>query len=300
MTRLAKIFSFTAIAAAALTLTPARAQNPAFTPGDLLLGFQLRIGTGSDQTVLVNLGDTASFFRRRPVNIVNLANVNVILNSTFGLGAGNSLPWYDNPDLFFGLAAVWNNSGASTALQNGDPSRTIYISKSRDTVGTEGEANSTIANVASNTLMTTAAGNVVALQNVLESGSISGTVAIPKSTANTWEDYNPFTGSAQSTAFGAFSGGIQQAFAAGAFGTFSMGTVEGALDLYRFQAVNNLANQVGFGEPLRTGEFEGTITISQSGQVNFTTANVFAVPEPSAALLGGFGMLALLGRRRRA
>ena len=206
MTKASKTLALAALAAGGIAVAPASAQNPNFTPGDLLMGFQLRSGTGSDKTVLVNLGDTASLFRDGAGYRLSIVNIGALLDGTFGIGAGNSLNWYENPNLYFGLAGTWDNASPSDSLQNGDPNRTLYISKSRTAVGTEGVKNSTIANVSSDTSMSTGANNIYALQQVIETGYVGGSVAIPTTTANTWEDYNPFTGSNQSTAFGAFAG----------------------------------------------------------------------------------------------
>lgn len=300
MTKASKALALAILAISGLAITPAIAQNPAFTPGDLLMGFQLRSGTGSDQTVLVDLGDTATLFRDGMGYNLNIANIGSLLNNTFGIGAGNALQWYDNPNLYFGLIATWDNANPSLNLQNGDPERTIYVSKSRLAGGVEFVKNSTIANVSSDGAMATASNNIVSLQQVLETGSLNGSVAIPTATANTWENYNAFSGANQSTAFGAFTGGIQQGFLTGAYGTTfggGIGAVEGALDLYRFQPVNDIAGQFNAGGAVRVGEFLGTVTINQTGQVS---AVLTPVPEPTTAILGGFGMLALFGRRRRA
>lgn len=296
MTKNSRTLALAALAAGGIAVAPASAQNPTFDPGDLVMGFQLRSGTGSDQTVLVRLPDTATFFRDTGGISLNIVNVGALLDSTFGIGAGNALNWYENPALYFGLVGSWSNL-TPTSLDNGDPERTLYVSKSRTAVGTEGLASSTIANVSSNTNMANGANAIGTLQATLETGSLTGTLVKPTADANTWENFNPFTGANQAAAFGgAFTGGIQQPFAAGSFGTFSFGTVEGALDLYRFQAANDLPGQFGEGDPIRTGSFEATVTIDNTGSIS---AILTPVPEPSAAILGGLGMLGLLSRRRR-
>lgn len=275
-------------------LFPARAQNANYAYGDLVLGFQLRSGTGSDQTVLINLGNAATAFRDATADFTNIANVGTILNNTFGIGAGNSLQWYENPNLYFGLIGVWSNANPSTTLLNGDPERTIYVSKSRAGVGIEGQKNSTLANISSNTTMNNASNSIMSLQAQFEAATgLQATFAT--SEANTWEDYNPFSGVNQATAFSSFTGGIQQAFGTGSFGSFSVGAVEGALDLYRIQAVNDLPGQYGEGGAIRAGEYQGSIVIAQDGSVSFLNA----VPEPSSYVLLGIGLLAFIILRRR-
>jgi hypothetical protein len=99
----------------------------------------------------------------------------------------------------------------------------------------------------------------------------------------------------QSTAFGAYTGGIQQRFGAGTYGTFSTGVVEGALDLYRAQGQNTVSGQFDENGPLRAPQFQGILTLDSSGNVDFITS----VPEPSSALLLGAASILGLGFRRR-
>ena len=55
----------------------------------------------------------------------------------------------------------------------------------------------------------------------------------------------------------------------------------------------------GFHTPAATyRDFESVGFESTAGGPTFTVDNISVVPEPSAALLGGLGMLALLRRRR--
>jgi hypothetical protein len=70
--------------------------------------------------------------------------------------------------------------------------------------------------------------------------------------------------------------------------------VEIALDLFRVQTRNDVAGQYGFGEATNAGDFLGTLTINQNGQVGF-----LAVPEPSTAGLLAVAAVGAFARRRR-
>jgi len=79
-----KYLALTTLFVTGLAVAPAGAQNPNFALGDLLMGFQLRSGVGSDQTILVNLGDTATVFRdASSINLINIANIGGQLYVTY-------------------------------------------------------------------------------------------------------------------------------------------------------------------------------------------------------------------------
>lgn len=282
-----KLLSLAALALSGLAVASATAQNNSFQNGDLILGFQSKGGTGSDQTVLINLGNTATVFRDATVTLDNITNINTILTTTFGAG------WFDNTNLYFGAAGVWSNI-AEGSLQNGDPEQTIYMSKARTAVGNEAIKNSTLVTPSASN-QTAASNNIMALNGAFEIQPTAAQVTIPTANANTWEDFNAVSGSfVQATAFTAFTGGVQQRFGAGSFGTFSNGAVEGALDLYRGQGQNAVPGQSGEGGALRVPQFEGILTVDQAGNVDF-----LVVPEPSSAILLGVAVLGLAARRRR-
>jgi hypothetical protein len=278
---------YVALLAAAISVSavaPVLAQNPNFAPGDLIMGFQATGGTGADQTILAVLGNSAAF-RDAQSSSINILNIGQTLTSTFGAN------WFERGDLRFGIVGVWSNSPLSGALQNGDPARTLYVSRSRDGVGVFGEQNSSAPSINSDTSMSTAANNIVALQQVMETDYTTRVAVVPTSRQNSWEEFNQPTGAA----FGAIQGGVEQAFGAGSFGAMgSAGNVEAALDLFRVQARNNIAGQFGQGEPIRAGDYLGTFTIDQGGQLSY-----LAIPEPSSlALLALSAGLAGTIRRR--
>ena len=271
----------------------ANAANSFYAPGDLVLFFQKE---GSTNTVYANLGNAATLYRGTAAgsadgtNSIAFLNLNSTLTSAFGAG------WASDTGLYSGLAANWGTSTTSTLLQDGDPHRTLYVSASRNSVGTVGSANSTgwDFTIAGNGAMTSGASGISQQNNVFENSydaqttiSLTGTSGI--------DDQNPFLAPGlQGNAFNnSFGGGVQQQGQAGAFGTFGeAGQVEFALDLYRMLARNNVAGQVG-GEN-RVGSYEGTVTIGTNGDISF-----IAVPEPSSLALAGLAAGSLVLRRRR-
>jgi hypothetical protein len=240
------------------------ADNPAFAPGDLVLFFQQE---GGADTVYVRLGNAGNEFRGAASgpgapNKVNFLNINNELTSAFGSG------WADDTSIHAGLAAVWGTSSLSTSLQDGDPSRTVYISDRRNAVGTVGQANSTGYTLPNTTASSTAASRILSMNAVFDNNYSTAAAVSPASVSDI-DNKNPFLAPGiQGVAFETFEGGVQQAGTAGSFGTFgAAGEVEFALDLYRILARNNISGQVS-GTPL-VGSFEGTVTINASGNVSF-------------------------------
>ncbi len=284
-------------AISALLGAAASAQNPNFTPGDLILGFQNVGGTqNADKVVLLSLGDTAFVFRDATSNLINMADIGSLLTSTYGAN------WWQANTLYMSIVGVWGNNALSNTLQHGDPHRTVYIGKERSAIGIEGVAGSAAPGVANATEMSSAAnGGVQIGTNDLETLMTASGVFAVADTA--YDNLNPFTTAPtpstpglQGNAYTVFSGGVQDGFEAGSFGTFGGVSVEAALDLYRLQAKNNIAGQYGQSGALNTGEFQGTVVIDQAGKVSFI---VTPVPEPSAFLLLGLTACGFASRLRR-
>ncbi len=283
----------------AITMAGANAANSFYAPGDLVLFFQQEGGTN---TVYANLGNAATVFRGSATgasgstNLVNFLDINATLISAFGSG------WATNTTIYAGLAGVWGTSSSSNTLTDGDPHRTLYVSSARNSVGTVGQANSTgwDLGLAGDTAMSSGATGIATQNNVFENNYNVAQV-VSDTTTSGIDNANPFSSpTIQGPAFGgAFSGGVQQVGSASTIGTIGTGTgtAEFALDLWRVQAKNAVVGQVGFGETLRLGTFEGTVSVNTSGQVSFT-----AVPEPSTYALLGLSALVIgfFIRRHRA
>jgi hypothetical protein len=184
-------------------------------------------------------------------------------------------------------------------VTNGDPGRTLYVSRNRNAVGTEGAASSTAWSVGSNTDMTTVANGIIGQNNRMETQSLTTILVEPTSTSNI-DNQNAFNiGGTPTVSFSLLpSGGVQGDFGAGSFGSLGGVTAEGALDIYRILAVS----PGGTVDPgtIRTGQFQGTFVIEQDGDVSYIVTDVVPVPEPATMVAGlALGAVATLTRRRR-
>lgn len=275
-----------ALGLAASLLESAAAQNPNYTPGDLVLFFQ-KEGDEEGDVVYANLGNAATQFRGSAAgpdasNQVNFLNLNAELVAAFGAN------WASDPNVYAGLCAAWGTSTTSNVLQDGDPHRTLYVSSARSGEGTVGAANSTAwdLSLAGNTAMTSGSQGITSNNSALEANHTTA-VALSSAALSTVDNQNPVTGGVQGTAFqGVFAGGVQQVGSSSAWGSFgAAGNVEFALDLYRILAKNTILGQVA-GD-LRVGSYEGTITVNSSGQVSFI-AQGSAPSSPYTAWADGF------------
>lgn len=268
-----RLLSVIALAATLAPFTLQGADNPTYNPGDLILFFQQEGGT---DTVYANLGNAATSFRGTAsgpgaANLINFKELSAQLGEAFGPD------WAADATLYAGLAAVWGTDPDDESLQDGDPHRTVYVSKSRMAVGTVGLANSGGWTVNSNTGMTGASSNIFSQNNILEQNYSEAAVVSPTAISRI-DEQNPFLAAAvQGVAFNTFGGGVQQVGSAGSFGTFgAAGSVEFALDLYRIVAVTGIDGQVA--GTLRKGSYEGTVTVNSSGQVSFISQGAATSP----------------------
>lgn len=187
----------------ALSLTAASAAPWPPAKGDLILGVQATGGTGATTNVFFNLGPAHTI---RDTPSPGLAvNLNAELEAAFGAG------WAARTDLYFGVIANRSNatpSGlGSVAPENGDPARTIYVSRGAATAGTA-PAWSGFSVSALGIAATAHAGQIDAIDNLTANGNEVATLsqgANPVEWFNGWTAFNPTPGAAYST----FSGGIQ-------------------------------------------------------------------------------------------
>ena len=292
-----KLFAWVlTVGSLAITAAGAHAQNANYAPGDLVMFFQQ--STGGSQTVYANLGSATTWRGAATgadvANSLNFLNINTELTSAFGAS------WATDTTLFAGIAGVYSTSTSTSALNSGDPTRTLYISQSRGSAGTLGSADSTGYTILGNSQMTTIAGGITAMNNVLET-TYSTAVAVSPLATSAIDNQNGFlNATTQNTAFGGVSGGVQQIGSASSFGAF--GSVSGAefvLDLYRIQPYNNISGQVGQTETARLGTYEGSFALDSAGDISFISSA--AVPEPSTYAMCGIAVVAagIFAYRRR-
>ena len=277
---------------AGLGLAAGHLRAATYATGDLLLGFVAQNNPGSTQTLVVNLGPASDYrdYYDSGTSQFNIKSIGSQLTSTFGS------TWYDRTDLYMSVFATTSSSALGNGLLDGDPNRTLYVSRTRNTSGlaTPGMSASSTWVVGSDGIMTSTSNNITATAGryQLSGADGDGVAIIDDSAANTLDE---FTRPTTSVSFGGFNGGIEFKFGAGSYGTFTtspVGTVEGALDFYRLQARNDITGQYGEGSSIRRGDYSGAFTIDQSGQVSF-------IPEAGSTALLGLGALLGISRRRR-
>ncbi len=222
--------------------------------GDLLLGVQAVAGTGTTTNVFFNLGP-AHALRDDPNPAGVLVNLDAELTAAFGAD------WATRTDLYFGVIGVLSKnppSGlGSAAPVNGDPSRTIYLSKGTTAPGAsspwEGFTTSALGSAANNHHGQVDADRpAINHADIVPNGNQVATVtqgANPVPWNNSWSRWNPVPG----PAFAVFTGGIQSSFGNGA--------VAGLVDLYRIPGTTG------------DGTYITTIAISDSGDVTAASAN---------------------------
>lgn len=265
-----------------VTMTAQAQLDSTFNANDVLLGFRASAGNGTTTQLVFNLGSAQSF-RDATANSVNFANIGSILSSTYDSN------WYDRTNLWAGFISATNGTnsdnsgdlGIGSGVGQTDPNSTIYVSRVRTSVGTVGNAQgSTPGNPIA--LDPQVAGLAIAsFGGTFSTNQSGGQASLATATANGWA-----TNVTASTAidFGTFN--IEGAFTSGNFTFGAAGTVERMWDFYRVP---------NFGETTGLGQFQGTFTINNSGQVSFV-----AVPEPSTyALLGLGAIVGFIAYRRR-
>ena len=275
------------------------AQNLTCAPGDLLLYFMQFGGT---QTVMVNLGP-AWTYRDATANIMNLVNIGSTLMSAFPSSTGGA--WYsdtfpgflsseEKPLTYWGLAGVRSSTDSNTFVFDGDPTRTVYVSRNRINSAPDGTAGSTAWFVPSNTSMTIASANILSQNNRMEVASTTPILVEPASSSLV-DNSNTFLGDNLGTAYSTFPGGVVGGFGTGDYGMIGGVSAEGAVDRYRILATTSPSGIVENGTR-REGQYQGTFVIDQAGVVSY----IAPIPEPKAwilALVSGLATFALARRR---
>jgi PKD repeat protein len=275
-----------------ISIAPRVLEDSAYTENDVLLFLQnlAPAGTvGTDKVAYFSLGSAVNVFRDAAAgSVTELGNIYNTLNSTFGSD------WTSGSSSIFVGAAGQNGftDALSTEVTNGDYARTVYVTKSRSSIGTPGQANSAspLFDPAS-----TGTSGAIAAANVI-SGMTQPGAALK--TVTTLDSQNPFSNGIPATAYSAIQGGIQSRLNNSTFTYGSVTNVITALDLYRVTKTtgtdatnantslwhvsnNKTATHSDNSYPGNNGaraDYLGTITLSNNGSVRFVAGGVVAPP----------------------
>ncbi len=234
-----------------------------YTAGDILVGFQATGGTGAGNNYVYNLGQGPGF--RSAATTVSVGTIGTDLAQVYGAA------WFTRTDLLWTIAGVRTNATfgpeASTVV-NGDPARTLYISK-----GASGLGASTPHATFTSATVTTGATRMIDVQNGFRTtnGTLERTPTPGSNGRGVIQgtgDINSWSSRVDNSPFTIFTSNVKKAF--GTAGSLSY------LDFYRILGRNDLA---GIAEPAGAGVsvLQGTFTINAAGNIKF---------EPVATVAG--------------
>jgi hypothetical protein len=184
-----------------------------FNQADLLLGVKAEGGTGNQQNILFNLGDS--------VAIKNNPNQGIVGNIGADLIANYGEDWFERADVLFGVFG--NRSNLSPAGSPGTPpeeaGRTAYVSRASTSPGSAALRTSLSTSSLGNgctsyaglkgTLNDFEDNNTDLFFQTATGATIMDQSEHPVSWNNSWSVWNPNGGGA---AFAVFTGGIQNSF----------------------------------------------------------------------------------------
>jgi hypothetical protein len=231
-----------------------------FNDGDVVLGFQATSGVGATNNVFFRLGSATDI--RDGIVSGNLGNIGSTLATAFGSN------WYSRTDVYVGAFGNLNTTSPTgfpgTPPVNGDPSRTLYLTKAAS-FPKEGEliGSGTYVSSALGSIGTKYSGMETMLATLLaepDKSTLLSQPAKPVEWNNSWTAWNPVPGAA----FDAITGGIQQNFGKTSSTTY--------LDLQRVLATTSGASPTGVAGG---GTFVTTISISSTGAINLSSASPF-------------------------
>lgn len=225
----------------------ALAAPPAYSPGDLLMGFRATGGTGASNSYVVNLGPASTYRDATSVITVNIADIKTDLDALYG-------SWYARTDVNWGIAC----SPSNTVVVNSDPVSTVYLSRVQNTAGNPGNA-STYPVIDSETTRAGCATRLSAFQGGFHDTNIIGVADRSTNSQYAAVQSNSFTYAWRSY----MASGGTAAYTPGNtdFGTgFNIETTPNkSLSLFRLSSND-------------AGSYEGYFTLSSGGTLTFTPA----------------------------
>ena len=281
-----------------------------YQANDLVMFFRNPNGeTGKDSVVTYSLGSTWDVFRRAATpndpsygQVISLGNINSLLTSTYGLD------WTSrSPNLFVGAAGnVGSTDSESTFVENGDYSRTVYISSPRSGAGTYGASNSPVRNVQSSAAASgIVAGNIDGANSVLLAATSNPTALANADT--TLDLNNPIsTNNIVGTAYAGIGSGVMGAVSSNTYAYGSVSNVIRGLDLYRITPTTNNGTDgniawqneysiaktyggTGSGSgAVGSAYYLGTVTLGSSGDVYFVPVGAGASADDYTTWAAGY------------
>jgi len=225
----------------------ALATPPAFSAGDLLMGFRATGGTGASNSYVVNLGPASTYRDATSAITVNISDIKTDLDTVYGA-------WYTRTDVLWGIAC----SPSNTAVVNTDPVSTVYLSKLQNTAGNPGNA-STYPVIDSETTRGGCSTRFSAFQGGFHDSNIIGVADRSTTSQYAAIQSNSFTYAWRSY------------MASGGTAAYTPGGTDFGTG-YNIEATPNKSLSLFRLSSNDAGSYEGYFTLSSTGTLTFTPA----------------------------
>lgn len=233
------------LALTGLSLMTFSAKALTYSADDLLLGFYATGGTGSDKSLVVNLGQASNFLSLEEGSTIQLSLGDLGQDLVAAFGAN----WKNRADVKWGVFGT-----TFTVTVGEDGPHTLYGTRKEDPAGTLAQAYSR-GSAATQSQVSTRIKDLGGLYATGEATPNSPVATVQSTSLN--NDFAGFQANNGTLSFGYFNGALAD---------FGNGTSGSRSDLFRLLT----------GSSSLKGTYEGAFSISDSGVVSFT-----AVPEPS-------------------